>query len=185
MVVMMTMPVSMPMMVMVAMMVAMVMPAIMVIGPAFGLEGPQDGLCHAALAPHHFRQDMVLFDIERIGSDFGWCVTVADMPGDAHQPERILRADLEQRLGCRYDTHQRAVLQLECIAVIQRAGFLEIEQEFGPGFTFEGNAAALAPLVIERNAVNDLVRLHGGFADDGGGAQHENLFGMTRGFLSR
>ena len=100
------------MMVMMAMTVMMtvIMAAIMVIRPALGLEGPRDGSCHSALAAHHLCQNVIVLDIERISGDFRRRVPVADMPGDPHQPQRVLGADFEERLRRRHDAHEPLIL---------------------------------------------------------------------------
>ena len=71
---------------------------VVVVGAALRLEGAHHGLHGAALAAHHLGQDMVVLDIDRVGGDLGRRVPVADMPGDAHQPQRVLGLDLQQAL---------------------------------------------------------------------------------------
>lgn len=69
-----------------------------VIGAALGLEGAGHHGHGATLTAHHLGQHVIVLDIDRIRGDFCRGVAIADMPGDAHQAQRILGADLEQAL---------------------------------------------------------------------------------------
>ena len=97
---------------------------IVVVGAALGLERPRHGVHRAALAAHHLGEDMVVLDLDRVSGDLGRGVAVADMPGDPHQPQRVLGADLEQALRRGLDQDEPAVLQLHGIAVPERSGLV-------------------------------------------------------------
>lgn len=151
----------------------MVMPGmVMVIGAALGLEGALDRRHRAALATDHLGEDVILLDIDRIGGDLSGGVAVADMPGDAHQPQRVLGADFDQALRRGLDLDEAAVFQLHGIAIGQHGRLVEIEQDVEPAIALERDAAAVAVLVVERQRLDDLVGTDGRLADDGGGAQH-------------
>ena len=94
------------------------------------------------------------------------------MPGDAHQPERVFGADLEQALRGRPDLDEAAILQPHGVAVGQHGRLVEIEQDVEPAIALERDAAAIAVLMVERQGLDDLVGADGRLADDGGGAQH-------------
>jgi hypothetical protein len=151
--------------------------AAMVVGAALGPEGPCDLRGRAALSADHVRQDMVVLDVEGIGGDFRRGVPVADVPGHAHQPERVLGAHLDQILGGSRDQHKTAILQLQRVAFRQHARLVEIEQDVAAMIGLQHGAPALAVLMGEHNGVDDLVGPDGGLADDAGGALHGTILG--------
>ena len=73
--------------VIVIMTVFMVVGVTVIIGSALGLERTFDHAHGAALATDHLGEDMVVLDIDRVRRDFRGRVPVADMPGDAQQPQ--------------------------------------------------------------------------------------------------
>lgn len=178
----MRMPVLVPMavvlmtMVFVAMMVVPMIVAaigvIVVIGAALGLERPRHLAHGAALAADHLGEGMVVLDIDRLGGELGRRMAAADMPGDAHQAQRVLGPDLDQVLGRGADQHQAAILELHRIAIVQGRGLVEVEQDFEPAIALERDAAAIAVLMVEGQGLDDPVLLDRGLADDGGGALH-------------
>lgn len=168
-------PVCVIMVLMPVMGVAMVMAAIgmiMVVGAALGLEGALDLAHRAALTADHLGQDMVVLDIDGVGGDLGRGVAIADMPGDAHQAQRVLSLDLDQLLRRSLDQDERAVLQLDGIAIVQGRRLVEVEQDLLPAIALERDAAAIAVLMVEGQGFDDPVLLDRGLADDGGGALH-------------
>lgn len=167
--------VAMVMMRMAAMVVARMIAigVVVVIGPALGLEWPVHGAHHAALAAHHLGQHMIVLDIDRVSRDLGRGVAVADVPGDAHQPQRVLGANLEQALRRRLDQHEPAVLQLDGVAVAERGGLVEIKQDAEAAIGRESEAAAVAVVMVECQRIDDAVWPDGGLANDGGGAKHD------------
>lgn len=161
-----------PVVVMAVMIMAAILVA-MIIGAALGLERALDLAHRAALAADHLGEDMVVLDIDRIGGDLGRGVAVADMPGDAHQAQRVLGADLEQALRRGLDQDEATILQLDRVAVVQCGRLVEIEQNVEPAIALERDAAAVAVLMVEGQRLDDLVLLDRGLAGDGGGAQHD------------
>lgn len=144
-----------------------------IIGAALGLERTFNHAHGAALAANHLGENMVVLDIDRVRRDLRRRVPVADMPGDTHQPQRVLGPDFEQALRSGLDQDQAAILELHRIAIIQNRRLVEIEQDLAPAIAFQGDAAAVAVLMVEGQGLNDLVLLDRGLADDGGGAQHD------------
>jgi hypothetical protein len=149
-----------------------IMAAIMVVSALFGLECPLNLRDRTALSAHHFGQHVVILDIDRVSRDFGWRMTIADVPAHAHQAQRVLGPDFQKLLGCRLDGDQPPIFQLHRIAVIQHAGLVQVEQQIKPAVTFERNPALVAALVIKRDGINNLVCLDEGFTNDRRGAQH-------------
>lgn len=159
----------------VAVMVIMAAAAIVavVVGAALRLEGPLDERHGAALTSDHLRQHMVVLDIDGVGCDLGRGMTIADMPGDPHQPQRVFGPDFEQALWRGLDRDQAAVLQLHRIAIGERRRLVEIKQDLQAGIALEREAAAIAVVMVEREGIDHTVGLDRSLANDGGGTQHD------------
>ena len=169
-----TVPMVMVMVVIMAMFMIVVVMAV-IIGATLRLERTGHRRDSATLAAHHLGQHMIILDVDGVGGDFGRRVPVADMPGDAHQAQRILGANFEKVLRRGLDRDQTAILQLQRIAIGEALRSFEIDEDVQPTLARQRGAAALTRLMIERNAVNDAVGLHGGLANDAGGAEHGDL----------
>jgi hypothetical protein len=140
---------------------------------ALGLERARDRRYAAALAARQLGEGGIVLDVDRIGVELSRDMPLAEMPGQAHESRRVFRADLEEPLRRGFHLHQAAVLQLHRIAVVERRRLVQIELEFEPAMSPESDVAALTGLVVEPGRIGDPAGLDGGFADDGGGAQHE------------
>jgi hypothetical protein len=162
----------MPMVVMAGMVMASMVMAGMVIGPALRRERPPDFLGQPALSAHHLGQHMISTDIDRIGTDLGRRMAVADMPGDTGHAEGIFSRDLEQFLWSGAHANQTPIFQLQSIAIANHRGLVEIEQQIEALLALQRDAALLALIVIERDGIDDLVGLDGDFADNARGTQH-------------
>lgn len=152
--------------------IGMVAGGMIVIGALLRAEGAHDRFGCATLTTHHLGQHMVVSDINGVCRNLGWGVAVADMPGDGHQPQRVFSRDFQQLFGRGLDDHEPPVLQLHCISVIHFRGLVEVQQEIKPTIALQGHAATVAILMVQRDAVDDLVSLHSRFADNGCCAQH-------------
>ena len=102
------------------------------IGAAFGIERRLD-LDDARAQPlHHRLDDVIAADAQAFWHDLRRQMAIAEMPGDAHQMERIAAADFEQRLGGGHHLDQPAVFQYQRIAAAQRDRVFQVEQESSP-----------------------------------------------------
>jgi hypothetical protein len=162
-----------PMIVMPMIVMAVVVPAIVLVGAAFRLEGAHHQGRRAALPAHHFGEDVILLDVDRVRRDLGRAVTVAHMIGDLQQPERILGLDFEEPLRRRLHLDEPPVLQLHGVPVPEDRGLVEVEQEFQSVVAGQGDPAAMAALMVEGHGIGDAVGLDGRLADDCGRAQHD------------
>jgi hypothetical protein len=151
---------------------AMVMAAIVLVRAALGLERSRDPGRRAALPTHHLGQHVVILDVDRVCGDLSRGMAVADVPGDARQPQGVLGPDFEQRLGRRLDLNQTPVLQLQGIAVVESRRLLKVQEELETTLPPQRETAALPPLMVEDHRIGDSIRPDGRFPDDDGGAQH-------------
>lgn len=162
----------------VVMMVAVVMVmttigVVMVMDFRLGLERPLDLAHRTALAANQFGQRRIMFDIDRVRRDLGRDMEATEMPGEARQPQRVLGRDRDKLLRRRLDQHERAVLELDGVAVVQRCRLVEVEQDLLPAIAPERGMASVAAMMVEGEGLDDPVLLDRGLADDGGGALHD------------
>lgn len=155
-------------------MVIVVVVAVMaaLVGAFLRAEGARHLGRRRAEAAHHLQQHVVVADIERVLADLRGDVAVADMPGDLHEPQRIVGRDLDEALGRRLDLHEAPVLQLHRVAVVENGRAVEVEEKGEAAFGGQRDAPAVARFVVEGQRVGDPLGLHGGAAEDGGGAEH-------------
>ena len=155
---------------------AVVVAAIVLVGAALGLERAHHDRGGAALPAHHLGEHVVVLDVDGVGRHLGGGVPVADVVGDLEEAQGVLGPDLQEALGRRPHLDEAPVLELHGVAVAQHRGLVEIEQEIEPPIALERDPAPVAALVVEGDGVGDPLRLHGGFADDRGGAEHGGPF---------
>src|SRR5262245_53771724 len=88
---------------------------------SFHAHGPR------AEPAQHFLKHMIVADTQARTEDLHVGMTVAEVPGEAREVPLALGDDFEQRLGLANYTHDRAILEHEAVAVVQRRGPHEIE----------------------------------------------------------
>ena len=137
-----------------------------------GTERPLHKFRRSAKAAHHFDEDVILLDIDRTFGNLCGRVTVADMPRKTQQPFRASCGDLDELLRRSFHLNETPVVELERIAIVQHHGLVEIEQHIEPALTFQGRTPFMPRLMIQHDAVHDLVGFHRGTADDGRGSHH-------------
>ena len=146
--------------------------AMVIISAALGLEGARDNGCCAAKPTDHFREHMIIFEIERIRRQFTWRMAIADMPSGFEKAQRIFGPHLQQSLRCRFNENQTSILELNGVAIVQNGRFVEIEQKFEPLFTAQRNAAAMPALVIKAHGIDNFISLYGCFANECCSGEH-------------
>ena len=123
MVVVMVMGVLMVVMLMVVMTVV-VMLADMFLG-MLGMEGADDARQAAALAARKFGKRRMVHYVDGIPRDLGLPMPVPHVPGEAHEPRRILGADFQKAFRRGPHLDQAAVFELYRIAVVQKTCLVE------------------------------------------------------------
>src|SRR3990170_5009218 len=104
-------------------------------------------------------------------------MAVAEMPGDPHQVLRIVAANLDQRLGCRYHLDQAAIVEHQRVAAAQRHGVFEIEQELKPARSGHRHPPPVPVVEIEHDGIGRRF-LPVMLALDSGGADHRYSFSI-------
>lgn len=133
---------------------------------ALGLERAAHRVDGAALPADHLGQRRIVRDVDRVRRDLGGDMAAADLPGGAHQPQRVFGADLQQVLGRGPDPHEAAVFEPDRITVPQFGGLGEVEHDLEPAIARERNLAAGALGVVQRQGLDDRVRLDRSLAND-------------------
>jgi hypothetical protein len=106
----------------------------------------------------HLFDGRVAADAQSLGRQLDVEVTGAETPGDAHEAERVGRADFDERLRRGDDFDDASVLEPEAVATAQHRGFLEVEQEGEAADAGHDEAPAIALLVSKHDAVGRLAR---------------------------
>lgn len=162
---------GMPVIVMIVPAAAVIAVGVMV-GLLLRLERALDIRHRTALAANQLGQSGMTGDIERVGRHFRRDMMAAEMPGEAHQPQRVLGTDFQKAFRSGLDLHEAAILQLQRIAVVQRRRLVEIDREFEPACSRHCDAVAVAVLISKAERIDDALGANSGFAKDGSGAKH-------------
>ena len=167
--------VVMTMIVPVMVMAVIVTTGAVIVGRALGSERPRDRAGEATLAPHQLSRGGGRRDVERVSGDLGGHVAAAELPGEAHQPGRILGAHLEQILRGGPHRNEAAVVEAQRIAVVEVRGLGESHREIEPALGHQCLGQRGSACMVEAHGVGDAVGAHRGPADDRGGCGHETL----------
>lgn len=164
--------------VMVMTMVVMIMPAAAIVAMGvvmdlrLRLERALDHRHRAALPAHQLAERGIVRNVESLSGHFRGDVMSTEMPGEAHQPQRVLGTDFQQAFRRGLDLDERAVLQLQRVAVVQCRRLVERDREFQPARRPYGHAIDRAVPVAKSQRIDDALGLDGGLAENGGGAKH-------------
>jgi hypothetical protein len=114
-------------------------------------------------------------DPQALRHDLGRQMAVAEMPGDPHQMEWIVTANLDQRLRRRHHLDQAAVVEHQRVAAAQRQRVLEVEQEFESAGAGHRHPPPVPVIEIEHDGIGRRF-LPMMLALNPGGADHRRLF---------
>lgn len=106
-----------------------------------------------AKACRHLLQHVIAPDAEPVAHDLHVGVAVAEVPGELHQRERRPDHDLGQGFGLAGHQHDAAIVEHDPVAVAQRHGLVEVQQELGAAFALEHDAAAMPVTRVEHDEV--------------------------------
>ncbi len=123
----------------------------------------------------HLLQHVIAPDAEPIADDLDVGVTVAKVPGELQQRERRAYRDLSQGLGLTGHQHDPAVVEHDAVAVAQRDGFIEVQQEFVAAPAFQHDAAAMPVARIKDDKVGSIGRIPEARAANSPAALHGRL----------
>jgi hypothetical protein len=128
--------------------------AVMVlVGAAFRLERRFD-LDHLRAEPdRHVGENMVAPQPNGVRKNLRRCVTIAEVPGDARKLQRIVRANLVQGFGCRFDGDDAAVFEHEAVAMAEAHRVGEIEEKRDAALPAHRHSSAMPVVIVEDDAV--------------------------------
>lgn len=133
--------------------IVMAVDATVTIGAAFGMEGGVDRYDIGAELDEHVLDHVITADAQAVAEQFGRQMPVAEVPGEAQQMRPVPAGHLDQRLGRRLDRDDAPVLEQQAVALLQRYGLGQVEQEFGPALRGHGDAAPMPRVEIEHDGV--------------------------------
>jgi mannose-6-phosphate isomerase-like protein (cupin superfamily) len=107
-----------------------------------------------AEARRHLLQHVVAPDAEFVADDLHVGVAVAEMPGELHECERRPGVHLSQGFRLAGNQDNPAIVEHDAVAVAQRDGLVEIQQEFRSALALEHDAAAMPVARIEHDKVD-------------------------------
>lgn len=159
------------------MIMAMVVAVVVATGRdlALRLERPRNLGNSPAEAARQFGEPGVARDIDRVVGHLGDAVAAADLPGDPREARCALGPDFMQRLVGRDDLDEPAVIEADRVTTLDLDVGRQLEPELGAAVGHQERAAFAPVMMIERDPVRDLFRLHGELADDCGHALHVDL----------
>ncbi len=155
--------------------VAMVVPdrRTMPVGAAFGIERRFDETDRRPThLLDHLDQDVVVADPQDTRQDLGRRVTVAQMPGQTREGQRLGEAEFDQLFRSGGDGDQPSVLELEGIAVRQGGRLGEIDEKFDPLLTHHHAAPTSTLVEVENDAIASEGRRPGAGGKNLGGTDH-------------
>ncbi len=145
----------------------------MAIGAAFRIERRLDRRDDGAEPFQHCLDDMVAADAQPVAEQFGRQMPIAEMPGDTHEMRRIARRHLGEGLRRRLDLDDAAILQHQPVAMAERDGPRQVEQERRPALGRHGDPPPMPRIEIEHHRVGGSLRPQAG-GIDGNGSDHSS-----------
>jgi hypothetical protein len=147
--------VLMPMMMIIAMRVVMTMAVrVLTVRALLRIERRFHRRKAGAEPAQHVLDHVVAAHAQPIADDLNVDVAIADVPGEPRQLVSIGRGDLDKRLRPPGNAHDRAVIEDEAVAVAQRRRLRQVEEEGRAALAGQDDAAAMALLRIERDAID-------------------------------
>ena len=103
----------------------------------------------------HILQHMVTANAQLAADHLHIGVAIADVPGEPGEIMRARRRDLDQRFGLAGNPHDCSILQHEPVAVPQRGGMRQVEQECGATLARQRDPPAMALIGVEDDTVDN------------------------------
>jgi hypothetical protein len=153
------------MVIFIVMMMAVIVAVVMIVGAALRIKWRFDGRQPCAEPAEHIFDDVIAPDAQPLADNLHVDVTITNVPGQPRQIVAVGSGDFNKRLRPSDDADDRAVLEHQAVAVAQRGGLWEIEQEFCAALAAQHDAAAMAVMRIECDRVDRrrLIPMSGGF----------------------
>ncbi len=141
------------------------------ISATFRVERPFDGDDFRAEAARHVLDHTIAPDAQRASGQFDRQVTIAKMPGDASQRDRVLASYLGKRLrrGDHFD--DAPIFERQAVAGAQHQSLRQIEQKGEATDARHRHAPAMPVVVVEHDAISGRAGPRAGGAN-GAGSEH-------------
>jgi hypothetical protein len=116
-------------------------------------HGFDGGELRAQTAQHLF-QHVIAPDAQPVAENLNIRMTVAELPGERSELPRRSRRDLDQRFLLARNPYDRPIVKHETVAIAQRDGLRQIEQELRAAPPTQDDAAAMAFVGGKLNAID-------------------------------
>lgn len=142
------------------------------VGAALRLKRRLNDGNRSAEATDHVLQNGIAGDTDTVGQQLGRYMAVAEMPGETREMMRILRHDFRDRLFSGSDGDDAAIIEQQAVPVLQTSRVFQIEQERHVALTAHGNAAAVAAVMRQHDAIGGAGGLPAAGGQDRTGTDH-------------
>ena len=128
------------------MMVTMLMTAV---SAAFGLKGRLQLDEDCSKAAQHVFDDVIWPYAERLTSELGWNMPIAEMPRQTHKLTRIPVGDIDDGLRRRANDEPTAVLDLQAVAIAHGPRGVQVKKHLVALIGDQADTTAVPIVVIE------------------------------------
>jgi hypothetical protein len=132
------------------------------IGAAFGVERRFDFNHARPEAPRHIFDHVIATNAQALLQKLGRQMTIAEMPGDAHQRGGVRAPNLRKAFGRGDNFDDASVVKRQPVARTQHDRLRQVEKEGEAAHAGHGDAAPVAIVIVEDDRVS-------GFAGPGAG----------------
>ena len=127
-------------------MVIMLMTAV---SAPFGLKGRLQLDEDRSKAVQHVFDDVIWPYAERLTSELGWNMSIAEMPRQTHELTEIAVSDIDDGLRRRANDEPTAVLDLQAVSIAHRGGGIQVKKHFIALIGDQTDTTAVSIVIIE------------------------------------
>ena len=127
-------------------MVTMLMTAV---SAAFRLKGRLQLDEDRSKAAQHVFDDVIWPYAERLTSELGWNMSIAEMPRQTHDLPDIAVSDIDDGLCSRANDEPTAILDLQAVSIAHRSRGVQMKNDLVALIGYETDTTAISIVVIE------------------------------------
>ena len=128
---------------------AAMMVTMAVVSATFGLKGRLQVDETRSEAVQHIFDDMIWSNAQRLTSEFGWDMSIAEMPRQTHQLTRILVGDVDDGFRRRSNDEPTAVLDLQAVSIAHRRRGVQMKKHLVALIGDQADTTTVPIVVIE------------------------------------
>jgi len=120
-----------------------------VVSATFGLKGRLQVDETRSEAVQHIFDDVIWSNAQRLTSEFGWDMSIAEMPRQTHQLTRILVGDVDDGFRRRSNDEPTAVLDLQAVSIAHRRRGVQMQKHLVALIGDQADTTTVPIVVIE------------------------------------